>query len=263
MKTEARRRSIIEHLMEVGSATVEDFASRYSVSKMTIHRDLDQLEIEGQLRKVRGGATVESSSQFEADYQYRKRQCVEEKRVIASAAAALVEPGQSVILDDGSTISTMSSFLLERRPLTVITTNAAVIFDLMGVQGLNLITLGGQYNRRFHGFVGLVAEQALQSIRADQAFISTSSLEGTKAFHQDIEIVKTKRAIIAAASRRHLLVDHTKFDRTALHVLCDLSEFDQIITGGPISKTAQMHLADSGARLLVAEGKCERHSARP
>ena len=238
--------------METGSASVDEIADRFSVSKMTVHRDLDQLETENLLRKVRGGATVQSSSQFESDFLYRARLATEEKRAIALAAAKHVEPGQSIILDDGSTIAEMARFLLERRPLTLITNNAQILSSMVGVQGLKLISLGGDYNKRFHGFFGLLTEQALHSIRADQAFISTSSVSGGTAFHQDQEIVKTKRAIIAAADIRHLLVDHTKFDKSALHALTGLGEFARVITGAEISDRARSGIEEAGAVLEIA-----------
>src|SRR5690606_18881126 len=105
---------------EAGSASVEDMANRFSVSRMTIHRDLDDLEQAGLLRKVHGGASIESSPQFESDFRYRERIALNEKRAIAALAAGLVEPGQTIILDDSSTTGVMAPLLLDLRPLTVI-----------------------------------------------------------------------------------------------------------------------------------------------
>lgn len=252
MKVEERRRAIMDFLMDAGLASVEDIADLFSVSKMTIHRDLTLLENDGLLRKVHGGATIQSSSLFESDYLYRKRLVTEEKRSIARAAAAKVEPNQAIILDDGSTIALMNEFLFERRPLTIITNNAAIIQEMIGVKGINLICPGGQYSKRFHGYFGLITEQALQSLRGDQVFISSSSINESTVFHQDQEILKTKRAIIASGDTRYLLADHTKFDRTALHVLTRLSEFDCIITGGRISDTARKWVEDEGVNLEFA-----------
>lgn len=252
MKVEERRRAIMDFLMDAGSATVEEIAELFSVSKMTIHRDLSLLENDGLLRKIHGGATLQSSSLFESDYQYRKRLVADEKLAIARAAADKVEPNQAVILDDGSTIALMAELLLEKRPLTIITNNVSVIESMTGVKGITLICLGGQYNKRFHGYFGLMTEQALQSLRADKIFISSSSINEGTAFHQDQEIVKTKRAIIASGDTRYLLADHTKFDRTALHVLTPLSEFDCIITGGPISDKARECVQDEGVLLEFA-----------
>jgi DeoR/GlpR family transcriptional regulator of sugar metabolism len=251
VKTEERRKQIIDHLLEAGTNSVDDLAARFSVSRMTIHRDLDQLEEDGLLRKIRGGASMKPSSHFESDYQYRKRQRVEEKRAIAAAAAQKVEPNQTVLIDDGSTTDAMVEFLHERRPLTVVTNNAATIAQLMDVRGFTLIGLGGLYNKHFHCFYGLQTELALRQLRVDHAFISTSSVSGVYAYHQDQEAVKSKLAMLAAADRRYLLLDHSKFDRTALYLLTDLKEFDAIITSLPPSAAACAALRDADVPLEI------------
>jgi DeoR/GlpR family transcriptional regulator of sugar metabolism len=253
MKLDGRRQGILDLLMEAGTATVDDLSARFDVSKMTIHRDLDQLEQEGLLRKVRGGASMQSSGQFESDYRYRQRLAGPEKRRIAVAAAAFVEPGQTVIIDDSSTAGEVAKYLGEMRPLTVITNNLAVIQELSGAAGITLIALGGQYSKKFHGFFGLLADEGLRSLRADIAFVSTSSIHGTSAFHQDQEVVQTKRLMLAAAERKYLLVDHGKFGRPALHFLTALDAFDAVLTGEEPDAMAGKALKDAGIRLTIID----------
>jgi DeoR/GlpR family transcriptional regulator of sugar metabolism len=202
----------------------------FDVSRMTIHRDLDVLEAAGLLRKIRGGATVKASGQFMADFTVRSIQSVAEKRQIAAMAAELIEPGETVVVDDGSTAAALVPVLIEKRPLTIITNNLSVIQKLTGQPGMDVIALGGEYSRKFNGFFGLLAETAIQGLRADVAFISCSAVHGAKAFHQDQEVVQCKRLKIQAAERRYLLVDHSKFGKPALHFLSDLSAFDAVIT---------------------------------
>ncbi len=251
MKTDERRKQIIDHLMEVGTNGVDDMAARFGVSRMTIHRDLDRLEEDGLLRKVRGGASMKSSSHFESDYQYRKRQYVEEKRAIAAVAAQKIEPDQTVLIDDGSTTGAMVQFLQDKRPLTVVTNNAAAISELMDIRGITLIGLGGLYNKHFHCFYGLQTETALHQLRVDHAFMSTSSVSGAYAYHQDQEAVKSKLAMLAAADRRYLLIDHGKFDRTALYRLTELKEFDAVITSRQPSPEACAALRDADVTLEI------------
>jgi len=255
MKPDDRRQEIVELLIESGSVGLDDLAARFGVSRMTIHRDLDDLEAAGLLRKVRGGATIEASSQFESDFRYRERKATDEKQRIARRAIDLVEPGQSVLLDDSSTAGAMAALLPERRPLTVITNNLQAIGALAGAAGISLIALGGAYSKKFHGFFGLVTEQALRGLRADVAFLSTSAIQGAIAYHQDQEVVQTKRLMIEAASRRYLLVDREKFGRTALHYMSDLGAFDAVITGARPDAAARGPLADAGVDLIVAAGE--------
>lgn len=259
MKAETRRQEIMDVLIEAGNATVDDLADRFGVSRMTVHRDLDDLEQSGLLRKVRGGASIQSNSKFESDFRYRERLATEEKRAIAAAAAERIEPGQTVIIDDGSTAGWIADNLGDRRPLTVITNNLAAITRLAGQQGIDLIALGGQYHKKFHGFFGIVAEEALRSLRADVAFLSTSAVHGAAAFHQDQEVVHTKRLMIRSAARSILLVDHGKFGRSALHFLSDLSAFDEVLTGAPLSPEAAAPLKEAGIRLDIVKPGSKGH----
>jgi DeoR/GlpR family transcriptional regulator of sugar metabolism len=253
MKIDGRRQGILDLLMEAGSATVDELSARFDVSRMTIHRDLDQLEQEGLLRKVRGGASMQASGQFESDFRYRQRLAGPEKQRIAAAAAGMIEPGQTIIIDDSSTAGGVAKYLAELRPLTVITNNLGVIQELAGMAGITLIALGGQYAKKFHGFFGLLAEESLRSLRADVALVSTSAIHGTAAFHQDQEVVQAKRLMLAAAERKYLLADHSKFGRPALHFLTELGTFDAVLTGDDPHAGIVGELEAAGIHLKVIE----------
>lgn len=252
MKPDDRRRAIIEHLVEVGSETLEALSARFDVSKMTIHRDLDDLEGEGLLRKVRGGATIEASNQFESDFRYRARVGTEDKARIAATAARLIQPGTSVLIDDGSTTQALVPHLLDCRPLTVITNSQGVIRGLTDAHGIELIALGGSFSRKFDGYFGGLTLAALRTLRADTALLSSSAVDGRTAYHQDAEVAEVKRRMIASAARSYLLVDRAKFGRTALHVMCDLDAFDGIVTSADLDPETARDLRDRGIDLTIA-----------
>ena len=254
MKRDDRRQKMIDMLVEEGSVSLDEFARRFDVSKMTIHRDLDDLEAEGLLRKQRGGATIESSAQFESDYRYRTRKAAAEKRLIAEKAAGLIEPGMSVMLDDSSTSGAIIPFLLEKRPLTVITNNLSVVDALSGQAGITVISLGGTYSRKFNGFFGLLTEQALSALRADLVLVSSSSISGSTVFHQDQEVIEVKRGMIEAGARRYLMADHEKFGRTALHRVAELDRFDGVITSDAVAIEDLDRVRALGIQLHIAEG---------
>ena len=253
MKPEDRRHEIVELLVEHGSTTLDELAGRFAVSKMTIHRDLDDLEADGLLRKIRGGATIESSGQFESDFRYRARMAADEKKRIAARAARFLEPGMSVMIDDGSTSQSLVPFLIQRRPLTVITNNLSIITGLSGQAGIDLIALGGTFARKFNGFFGVVTEKALSDLRADVALLSSSAISGRTAFHQDQEVLEVKRRMMQSAARAYLMADHQKFGRTALHLLAGLDRFDGVITTAALSKDHAGTLRDHGIKLHFAE----------
>lgn len=255
MRREERQQLIMDLLVEKGAVDMDDLAERFAVSKMTIHRDLDDLEQAGLLRKMRGGATIEAGTQFESDFRFRERQGGEAKERMARAALELVEPGMTVIVNDGSMAAVLGALLVEKRPLTVITNNAAIMDALKGVNGANLIALGGTYSAKFNGYFGVLTEEALARLRADIAFVSTPALSGGKAFHMDDDVVRSKRAMIASAAKSCLLVNHQRFGRTALHVLSDLKDFDWIITDAMPDDGEADALAKSGIKLTIANSQ--------
>ena len=252
MKRDDRRQAIMDHLATHRAATLDDLALRFAVSKMTIHRDLDDLEHAGFLRKLRGGASVEPGTQFESDFRIRARQDAGAKARMAQAAAALVEPGMTVLINDGSMAAVLAETLLDRRPLTVITNNAAVLDRLRAEMRLRLIALGGEYDAKYNGFFGMVTETALSRLRADLAFISSPAVNGLSVFHMDADVVRTKRAMMAAAGQSCLLVNHKRFGTAALHLLADLTAFQTIITDDDPGAEARAALDSAGLSLTIA-----------
>lgn len=253
VKRDERRQAIMDLLVEARAVELDDLAERFAVSKMTIHRDLDDLEQAGLLRKVRGGASIEAGTRFESDFRIRQLQDSEAKTRMARAALELVEPGMTVMVNDGSMAALLGGSLAEKAPLTVITNNAAVIDRLKDAPRLTLIALGGTFSTKFNGFFGVVTEHALSRLRADIAFISTPALAGLQAFHMDDAAVRAKRAMMAAAERSVLLVNHQRFGRSALHVLADLAEFDAIITDAPPAPPTRAAIDRAGIALTIAK----------
>lgn len=230
MKLETRREEILVWLAEAGFVTLDDMALRFGVSKMTIHRDLDDLEVAGLLRKMRGGASIEASAQFEADYRFRALRHIAQKRQIAQAAAAMVETGMRVMLSDGSTAALLAEALGPRDRITIITNNHAAIEILQDAANITLITLGGRYSRKFHCATGHVTEAAIAAMRADLAFISSPAVDGAACYHMDEAVRGTKAAMIAAAERPVLMAEGAKFGRNALYHLADLRDFASVLT---------------------------------
>jgi len=252
VRRDDRRQAIINLLVENRAVDLDELADRFVVSKMTIHRDLDDLEQAGVLRKVRGGATIDAGTQFESDFRFRELQESEAKAAMAQAALHLVEPGMTVMVNDGSMAAVLGEALLKKRPLTVITNNAAVIDRVKNESGINLIGLGGLYSAKFNGFFGVVTEQALSHLRADIAFISAPAVSGRLAFHMDDNVVRAKRAMMASSTRCCLLVNHQRFGRTALHALADLSDFAAVITDVAPAAATLAELHEAGVTLTIA-----------
>lgn len=249
---EQRRERIAEYVLGREVVPARELAARFDVSLMTVHRDLDELERQGVLRKVRGGATPQPSSLFESNVRYRLSAARAEKEALARFALGLIEPGQAVLLDDATTTLALARLLPGLAPITVITNYLATIQALHEAPGVRLIALGGEYLPSHDSFTGVVCEAAIASLRADLFFMSTSAVSAGVAFHQEQEIVKVKRAMLAAATRRVLLIDHAKLGKAALHKLAPLADFDLIVVDAGADETQLRELREAKVPFEVA-----------
>ena len=240
-----RQDRIAELVLKQSFVAAKDLAELCGVSLMTIHRDLDELEARGVLRKVRGGATPQPSSLFESNVRYRLTVAIEEKQALAHAALSRIDPGQAVLIDESTTGLMLARLLPERGPLTVITNSLLVMQDLRAARDIKLIVLGGDYWPRHEAFCGLACEAAVSDLRADVLFMSTTAISGGVAYQPDQDMAIAKRAMIAAAAQRILLVDHTKFGRVALHRLAPLADFDLVLTDDGIDEAGLRQLREA------------------
>ena len=242
---EQRQERIAELVLKQPFIAAKDLAERFDVSLMTIHRDLDELEAHGVLRKVRGGATPQASSLFESNVRYRLTVASEEKQALARAALVQIEPGQAVLIDESTTGLALARLVPARVPLTVITNSLSVMQELRSVRDIKLIVLGGDYWPRHEAFCGLACEAAVSALRADVLFMSSTAISGGVAYQPDQDMAIAKRAMIAAAGRRVLLVDHSKFGRVALHRLAPLTAFDLVMTDDGIDDAGLRQLQEA------------------
>ena len=242
---EQRQERIAELVLKQPFIAAKDLAERFDVSLMTIHRDLDELEAHGVLRKVRGGATPQASSLFESNVRYRLTVASEEKQALARAALVQIEPGQAVLIDESTTGLALARLVPARVPLTVITDSLSVMQELRSVRDIKLIVLGGDYWPRHEAFCGLACEAAVSALRADILFMSSTAISGGVAYQPDQDMAIAKRAMIAAAARRVLLVDHSKFGRVALHRLAPLTAFDLVMTDDGIDDAGLRQLQEA------------------
>lgn len=246
-----RQRSISEIVMAEGTVRIEHLVSRFGVSAMTIHRDLDELEARGLLRKSRGVATALSSSLVESSDVYRAGQQVRVKRALAATALQFIGTGQSVFLDDSTTVAQIAPLLAQKTPLTVITNSLTLMHELRTIRGISLISLGGSYYNWCSAFMGDMTNRAVGMLRADVVLMSTAAIVDDTCFFQSEQTVATKRAMFDAAAMRILIVDHTKFHNRALHALAPLQEFDLVILDAATDPLHIDRLRHQGVRIEV------------
>jgi DeoR/GlpR family transcriptional regulator of sugar metabolism len=249
----SRQQELAEYLMRVGTATAQELAERFDVSLVTAHRDLDELARRGLVRKFHGGATAQPSSVFESNVTYRRQLAVPAKQAIARAAAGLIEPGMSVLLDDSTTTLALAELAAGVDPLTVITNFAPIIQLMMGRKNIRLIALGGEYNELHDAFLGSPLTTSARALHTDLGFYSFAGVSDGGVHHQEQEIVVTKRALLGVTERRMLLVDHGKLGRTALHRVAELTDFERVVTDAGAPPAALRALVEHRVAVTVAD----------
>jgi len=247
-----RREQIREEVMATGFVRIEDLAERYHLSIMTIHRDLDALQSEGWLRKVRNGATAEPSTEHHGDRRYRATAMADAKALIAAAAIQLVEAGNAVMIDDSTTALALVELLSTHGPLSVISNSLPVINRMSKEPGIDLIALGGAYYPAYDAFLGMRTSEAIRSLRANVVFMSPTAVTNGQCYHQSQETVAVKRAMIESADRTVLLLDHTKFRKSGVYQLAALTDFDLVIVDNDTPEAEVTALRAQGVNLYIA-----------
>ena len=238
-----------------GGARIDELADRFGVSTMTIHRDLDQLDAQGMLRKVRSGAEAPPSEAFERSVEMRRALNVAEKDAVARAGyqwALQRVDMQAVAVDDSTTALHVLPALRAHLPLTVVTNFLPAINELATDPEVRLNAVGGDYVADFCSFVGPQSVRTLRDMHYDVLFMSVPAVSRGMCFHPSSAAADLKRAFIESAELTVLLVDHTKFTRRAVHRICDVEEFDAVVVDDGLEPDEVQRLEDAGANVVVA-----------
>jgi DeoR/GlpR family transcriptional regulator of sugar metabolism len=243
-----QRRQEIVNVVRSGTAQVADLAAAFGVSEMTVRRDLRDLEREGKLTRVYGGAVAAAEPSFAEVVVER----LDRKARIGEAAAELVQDGQTIMLDIGTTTLQLARHL-RGRSVTVVTSNLAAYEELLPETSIELVLLGGVVRRNYRSLVGVLAEDALRQLRADVAFLGASGLEGDGSVVDSTMVeVPIKRAMLAAATRSVLLADSAKFGMRGVVRVCGPEELDVLVTDDEASPAACAELRRAGVEVITA-----------
>ena len=247
-----RRRRVREQVLAQGFARVEELAQVNEVSAMTMHRDLDALEAEGWLIKIRGGATANPAALLEAGVAERMASMQHEKKAIAAEAAHLLTHGQTVFLDDSTTAFAMVETFATRPPMLVATNFLEAVDALRGLANVSVHLFGGEYQERTRSTQGLQTIDGIDRTQADLCFMSTTAITSGRCLHRSEPTVVVRQALMRNSAHNVLLVDHAKFGRRAPHVLCEVSRFDTVIVDEGVDEDDLRFLRESCADVRVA-----------
>jgi DeoR/GlpR family transcriptional regulator of sugar metabolism len=244
----ARRRQLILQAVRTGrGAGVVELAQQFDVSEMTVRRDLAHLAGEGMLTRVHGGAVSDEPPFAEIAVER-----LEEKARIGRAAAELVHAGQTIMIDIGTTTLELARNLRDRG-LTVITSNLAVLEELLPCERIELVALGGVVRRNYRSLVGVLAEDALRQLSADIAFLGASGIRDDLAVMDTTMVeVPIKRGMIAGGDRVVLLADRRKFAMGGVVRICGAEDLDAVVTDAAPDEPAVAELLRAGVDVVHA-----------
>ena len=226
-----RRRMITELVAARGSMRVAELGSILGVSEVTIRNDLELLAHEGLLVRDHGGAIARTHTALSTAFDQRAQLNLEAKQRIGQAAAALVQPGDTIMLDSGSTLMEMAKRLPNLSPLTIITNSLNVAIQVGSLPDVHVVLAGGSLSPETIGTVGPLAERDLGDLLADRLFLSTHAFElETGLSDVSIEVARVKRTMISAARQVILLADSGKFPTRAMARVAPLTAIHCIIT---------------------------------
>ena len=252
MQRSKRLKTIIHAVRAPGGVRVSDLVAATGVAPMTVRRDLAELERQGILKRVHGGATSVPSRGEHLPYAVRLASHTEEKASIARACAELVPDGASVIVDDGSTCAAVARELAGR-DLTVLAMSVHVAAALGARAGTRIITPGGRLDPDELSWVGATAVDAVRAFRADVAVLGVCGWDVDVGLTSSVlEDAEVKRAVLGSAARTIAVATGDKLGRSATFAVCASEEID-VLVAGHLDETARDALLAAGVEVMLAE----------
>lgn len=250
--THQRRERITELLALHGVVRVKDLSSRFGVSEVTIRTDLDQLAHQGTLVRDHGGAIANTVSPLSVGFAQRALINQEVKQAIGRAAAEMVSPGDSIMIDAGSTAMEMAKQLSNHAPLTVITNALNVATQVGALPAVNVILAGGSLSRETISTLGTLAERDLSGLMVNKAFISAPAVDVDRGLTDpSIEVARVKMAMIQAAREVILLADSSKWGQQKLAKIANLAEVQTVISDEGLPQETRRKLLAMGINLVL------------
>jgi len=231
MSPERRREQILAYLSAHDRSSVSDLSEILGVSEVTVRKDLDQLEAQGVLTRVHGGAVVSGRGRLELYFAAREQEHLEEKRRIAQAAAALIQSGQRIFLDASTTALQVARLIKDREDLIVVTNGLYTALELNFCEGITTIVVGGTMRRRSSSLVGSLNINSLQRLRVDIGLFGARGVTARDGLMEaDLDEAQLKQQMVSAAALVVGIVDSSKFGTMSFSAFALPHEIDRIIT---------------------------------
>ncbi|WP_316818092.1 DeoR/GlpR family DNA-binding transcription regulator [Pedobacter nyackensis] len=254
MLANQRKDKILELLKEDGSAKVVSLAKLFKVTEVTIRQDLEKLEKEGLVLREHGGAFLKNVENQVRTFSLSHQDNLDKKELIAKKCLEFIEPGDTIILDSGSTTTEIAKKLKGIKNLTVIT-NALNIALLLGAEpGIEVIMTGGEFKPPTLSLTGQKAADFFNGLNVHKLFLATAGLSLKAGLtYPSISDLVVKRAMINSAETTYLVADSTKIGKSSFASLGALSLIDYIITDAGIQEKYKNLLNENEIELIIAD----------
>jgi DeoR/GlpR family transcriptional regulator of sugar metabolism len=247
---EERRNQLLEMVRLKGFASLPELAEQLQVSESTVRRDLDYLEETGSARRTHGGVFYTGAAPRLPHFDERQPSQWDKKKTIAQEAARLIDDGDTVLLDGGSTTYEVAR-LLVGRPLQIVTNSLPVANLFASNSNSDLVLLGGYVYPRTGVALGPYANEMLARLNVRRTVLSVAGINERGYFNSNLLLVETERAMMSAADDVIVVADSTKFGRQSLAHLCGLAEVQHLVVDHEISREWRDKMSQAGVALHV------------
>lgn len=230
------------------------------VSDSTVRRDLESLEEAGEARRTHGGVYWTGQSDTIHTFRSRRDDGWPRKQAIGSAAAELIDDGDTILLDGGSTVYELAR-LIVHRPLQVVTNSLPVAHLLSTSDSIDLIMIGGCVRRRTSVTIGPMADAMLADINVSKTFLSVAGVTQRGFFNSDMMLVESERAMLAAADQAIVLADSSKFGKVSLSQICGLDDVGRVVTDSELDNRWIETFDSHRTELILASSSTPHPSA--
>lgn len=251
MTGDERRQQLSEFLARRGFADLSVLVSELGVSESTIRRDLSQLEDEGIVRRTHGGAVFVSDRFSALNYSARESSQVDQKQAIGKAAAELVQDGETILIDGGTTTFQVARQLISRSLQVV--TNSLPIANLLGsAASVELIFVGGYIYPRTGVALGPITRQTLAGLHFSKVFMGAAGISEDGLYNANVLLVEAQEQMMQSADEVVVVADHTKFGRRSLARLCGWDRIDRVVSDMGLEERWRDVVHGGGADMILA-----------
>lgn len=238
-----RRDKIVKKIQSEGSVRVDELSEEFDVSTVTIRNDLEFFEEKGLIDRTYGGALLRNNVYNDPSIEEKKKINVNEKKLIGEYAASMINEGESIILDSGSTTREIALRLEENTNLTIMTNALNIGLELAGLSGLEVMLTGGVLREKSYSLVGPEAESTMQNYYFDTLFLGVDGLDLSNGLTTSNPLeAQLNRKMVERSNKVIAVTDSSKFGRHSFSYICDLDSIDTVITDDGIANDFENRL---------------------